>query len=282
MKTAAIESAVELAAGRLYALGQVEPLDGRLTWVPRDERGYQPFNAYLLLEGRSALLVDPGVPKHAATVIRQLKELLPKDATLDVFMTRSELDCGASIRAISQAVPVGTLYGGGAPANPFAGLGWLTYAMNDDPDDYDMRPPYGLSRCPVGQSLELGPDRRLEVVQAPIKVLAAYWAYDSATRTLFTSDVFGHGVLREAGEPRVARTAGSRDDIARHLFTKFDWLLQADATATLGMLDDTFSQRPVEAIAPDRGAVISGADAVREAYETVRDLIVTRGGSQAP
>jgi flavorubredoxin len=283
--TATSASAVELAPGSLYALGEVEPLDGRLTWVPRDERGYLPFNAYLLVEGTRALLVDAGVTKHAPTLLRQLDEILPPDATLDLFLTRSELDCGSAVRAIAEARRIGTLYGGGVLANPFAGLGWVAYVMNDDPDDYRLYPDYQLARCPVGQALDLGSGPRFEVVQAAIKVLAAYWAYDRSTRTLFTSDVFGHGVLKEPDGPRVVHTAaeaGDREQIARHLFTKFEWLLQADTAVTLQLLDSAFTQRPIDRIAPDRGQIIAGEDAVREVYETVRDLIVTRGGSEAP
>jgi flavorubredoxin len=278
-------TAVEIVPSKLYALGEIERLDGRISWVPRDERGYQWFNTYLLIEGRHALVVDPGVAKHCETILRQLGELLPRDPLLDVYVTRTELDCGENVRAIASSFPVRKLYSGGILANPFAGIGIIYYASSSDPDDTAVDPPYAMERCPVGASIQLGPARRLEVVNAALRVLACYWLYDTGTATLFTSDGFGHATSTDRDGPRVVRTAsetGDRRKVERHLFMKFDWLLEADTAYQLSALDKAFNDRRVDRIAPDHGAIIEGADLVRAQYETVRALIVERGGTKAP
>src|SRR3954447_6772610 len=63
---------ITLVASRLYGLGGMAALDGRVSWAPQNARGYQPVNCYLLVEAERALLIDTGLPVHLSQVTEQL------------------------------------------------------------------------------------------------------------------------------------------------------------------------------------------------------------------
>ena len=52
--------AVELIPDQLYRIGAMMPLDGRISWVPPDVRGFQPANSFVVLDGLNATLIDTG------------------------------------------------------------------------------------------------------------------------------------------------------------------------------------------------------------------------------
>jgi flavorubredoxin len=278
------DSAVELIPDKLYALGDVELLDGRISWVPADWHGYQSINCYLLLEGKQALLVESGVPRHRSTILKQLKSLLPAEYSLSIYVTRIELDCCGNVGAISEAFSVSKLYYGGAVASPFQPIEFVAYAPRTDPHDAAVSDKkFVVEYTPKGQSIPLGAHRRLEVVPPGIRLLATAWGYDTGTGALFSSDTFGHVTLSERNASRIIDTpadVGTLEDIGKYLYTKFEWLLDADTSITLRNLDSVFEQRQVQIIAPTHGCILRGRDTVKASYEALRALLLVRAGSE--
>ncbi len=246
---------LELVPGRLFALGGTIPLDGRVTWVPADARGWQPAQCYLALGGNSALLIDTGLKYHESQVISQLRELLPRDTKLSIFLTRSEFDCTGNFGAVLAAFEVDSLYTGGT-TNPFDAFADMT-AMPDM-----WRKKVELSRTPVGDVIPLDESGRWLVLAPALRTLATFWAYDSETRTLFSSDVFGHTIL-DAPDRRPV-IDDPRDDtvsyeqLRDHLLSKFFWLRLARTRKIEADIRGLFERYPIENVAPAHGCVLRG------------------------
>jgi flavorubredoxin len=246
---------LELVPGKLFALGGTIQLDGRVTWVPADAHGWQPAQCYLALGGDSALLIDTGLKHHEAAVLSQLHELLPRGTRLSIFLTRSEFDCTGNFGAVLAAFEVDSLYTGGT-TNPFDAFADMT-AMPDA-----WRKKVELSRTPVGDAIPFDESGRWLVLAPALRTLATFWAYDTETRTLFSSDVFGHTTLEAAdGRPVIddpqADTV-SYEQVREHLLSKFFWLRLARTRKIEADIRELFKRYPIEIIAPAHGCVLRG------------------------
>ncbi len=251
--------AVGLVPGRLFLLGDSVPLDGRVSWVPADVRGWQPVNTYLLKEGDAHLVIDPGVYAHRAAVGSQLEELVTPGATVSIFLTRAEPDATGNIGEVASRFAVHRLYAGGGP-NPFDAF---EAASLMDPASRGER--VQMERMPPGYHVPVGGERDVEVMRPAIRLLATWWGYDRLTRTLFSSDSFGHTVQAGRGDPRVLKSGDDdpQDDVGtikKHLLAKFGWLASARTNAIVENLREVFIGREIERIAPGHGLVIEGRD----------------------
>src|SRR5689334_17897499 len=74
-----------LAEGKLYALQNPFPLDGRVSAYPGSARGFSVANSYLLREGDAALLVAPSFGMDEPTIRLQLDTLRRNWITLMLF-----------------------------------------------------------------------------------------------------------------------------------------------------------------------------------------------------
>jgi flavorubredoxin len=253
---------VELVPDRLYRLGAMMPLDGRISWVPRDLRGYQPANCYLVLDGLDATLIDTGPKLYEDEIVPQLREVLPAGAHLTVFVTRLEPEGLGNIGPIQAAVGIDHIITGGIP-NMFD-------AWNDIPGFVQMWSSRGdwlgdrtfMERVATGEPIPMGSAGRLLVVAAPLRILATFWIYDRVTRTLFTTDVFGHTSVRRPTDP-VVRTSPDEDDTTyesarAHVLAKFPWVAYADTEQIDRRATAIFAGHPVETIAPMHGCVLRG------------------------
>lgn len=247
--------ALELVPGRVYSLGAAIPLDGRVSWVPADARGFQASHAHLLLEGQQALLYDTGVEAVGPAVLRQLAELVPVGSPLTVIVSRPEFDCSGSMAELARRY---RLSGGGV--YDFGRVG-LTSLRFDTPSG-------GLE---PGTRIELSPGRRIFCVPAPIRMLMTRWLYDEATRTLFTADAFTHGIAPTPAWARVLSDPAppSVDEVAEHLAAKFWWLRHLRSQHVGDAVEQLFRRHQVEAIAPSYGAVIKGRAAVAAHVQAV-------------
>ena len=258
---------VELVPGRLFALGGTIPLDGRVTWVPANSRGWQPAQCYLALDGGSALLVDTGLKYHESLVLAQLRELLPAGARLSMFLTRSEFDCTGNFGAVMASFEVGNLYTGGA-TNPFDAFADMTAL----PDTFRKR--VELSRTPVGEPMPFDESGRWMVMAPALRTLATFWAYNSETRTLFSSDVFGHTLALGPDGPRVIDSVASDpttyEQVRDHVLSKFFWLRFARTRKIEADITSIFERHEIEIIAPSHGCVLAG----RAVVERHRDMVL--------
>lgn len=246
--------------GQLYLLGDSIELDGRITWVPSAARGWQPINTYLLREGGSLLIIDPGVYAHRAVLGEQLESLVPKGAGLSIFLTRAEPDVTGNIGEIASRFAVHRLYAGGGP-NPFDAF---EAASLLDPQNRGER--VQVERMPPGFRVPLGAGREVEVLRPAIRLLATWWLYDAATRTLFSSDSFGHTVQARRDSPRVLWNGAPAQDgvesVKEHVLAKFGWLAAARTDEVVSNFRAMFEGRDIERIAPGHGLVIEGREMV--------------------
>jgi flavorubredoxin len=257
---------VELAPGRLYALGGPVEVDGRISWLPSELRGYQPLNCFLLIEGRKALLVDTGVPLLGELILKQLSTLVRPGSPLTIFLTRAELECMGNLGAVSGAYSVRRMYSGGG-ANPFDAF--------DYANDFQRGRKVQLLRKPKGYAVPLGTSRKLVVITPRLRLLATFWAYDTGTGTLFTSDSFGLTMIRDAAGPRVLDTMRSDDTVGalrNTLFAKFGWLKAANTTTLRADLAEIFSEHQVERIAPSHGCILQER-AVSGHYQALMEIL---------
>jgi flavorubredoxin len=212
-----------------------------------------------------ALMVDTGVAYHEELILEQLQVVLPADRPLNLFVTRSELECVGNLRALSEAVELAAVYTGGNP-NPF--------------DAFDSVGSLGSGRrVPVirvasGSRLDLGGTAQLEVLVPSLRILATYWAYDPTTRTLFTSDSFGHTMSDSGSQDRVQDSPVLDRARARELMlAKFGWLTDADTSALKDDLHRIFHEHDIEVIAPTHGLVLRGREVVKEHLDFVLSVL---------
>ncbi len=185
------EGILELVPEKLYRLGGIVEADPRISWLPPGREGYEPINAYLLLEGYRAVLIDTGVTLHGDLIVEQLRELLPPDPVLSVFLTRIEMDCISNLHRVAEAFPIESVHAGGA-SNPFD--------FFDDLESSAIATRSArLERIAGDGTLALSDTRMMRVLKTKLRLLSTTWAFDEATGTLFTSDSFGYVGLAEAG-----------------------------------------------------------------------------------
>ena len=107
--------------------------------------------------------------------------------------------------------------------------------------------------------------RTLKVIGAPLRLLSTFWGYDAATRTLFTSDAFGHNLMQTPTDSWVVDASNdttSYEQVRDHLVGKFDWLASAHTEKLCVQLRELFATYEVETIAPQLGRIISGRETV--------------------
>lgn len=262
---------VEIVPGKLFALGDTVQNDGRITWAPPAGGGHEPIVSYLLLEEGRALLVDAGVAAHEAQIRAQLQRVIGADTELGVFCTRFEPDCLSNLGPILAEFNVVSIFGGGV-SNPFD-------FFDDVSGQEQMREDHAIEivRKLPGDWMEITPERQVQLVSTNLRVLSTTWLFDERTGALFTSDALGYenletpgfaGLLRDNGSPEV-----DIDRAASRLFTKLDWLLEADTTPFLRNFEELFETRDVRIIAPAHGRVAVGPDAVAAYRDTTRRLL---------
>jgi flavorubredoxin len=268
---------VELVPSRLYVLGGRLQLDEKISWAPWSAWGrWQPMNSFLIREDDQALLVDPGLNCFADLIVDQLASILPPGSSLGLYVTRPEMDTFGGLPKIAEQYEIGALYAGGS--NPFDAFDYLTTAA---PSRRAER--IGLLRFEAGSDIPIKGDRGVTVIRPSIRVLITHWGYDAATETLFTSDAFGHGTTGNPSESRIMDDAGgcNIEAVRDHLFTKFWWLRHAGANAAMVWSDFAalFDRYTITTIAPSRGRVIHGRNAVEEHYRLAEEVFrdIARG-----
>lgn len=270
--------AAEIVPGRLYALGGTVPVDGRISWLPPSAKGHESLNAYLLLGDEHAVLVDTGVAHHRDLVLAQLHELLPAGRPLAVFLTRAEADCLTNLDAIVKAFAITEVYAGGVH-NPFDFFDEiLDQAARDE-----LLQSYALQvvRKEPGERITLGPDRELVILGAPVRLLTTFWAYDTGTGAMFTSDSFGHLQCRDP-QARVldeASPGAPPDGLREWLLTKFDWFVGADTAPVRSQLTAIFGAHDTQILAPVHGRVIHGEAIVRAQVERLDQVLADVGAA---
>jgi len=127
-------------------------------------------------------------------------------------------------------------------------------------------------------TIEVGKQGRpIEVMQAPIRLIATRWLYDGLTRTLFSSDLFTHvwrdrvhGPWIVADEPDTTTGRGLRSFM---LNTRYWWLEGAPTDAIRRGIDAIFDKYDIETIAPGYGCILRGRDVVARHYRMLDEFL---------
>ena len=174
-----------LAAGKLYALQHSYALDGRVSFYPASARGFSVANSYLLKEPDAAMLIDTGFGKDEPAIRAEVESLIAPGQPLSMFPLRlNEFMSINNVESFAGHFNVETCY----TSNIDAAL-WFDFgAKAEGRDTLKSMKVTAVSRA---DTIALGKGGRLiDVMNAPIRLIATRWLYDHATKTLFSSDLF--------------------------------------------------------------------------------------------
>jgi flavorubredoxin len=264
--------------GRLHALSNPYEIDGRVSWHPRGTRGFAPMNCYLLDAGGRALLIDTGITVHRAALLAQLDRVLPEGTPLTVLHTRlGEYNTLCNTPAVVERFAVEEVCGAHVNAELWTdfesheGAGAEPYAHAID----------GVRVRVLENDQTLAVDaagaRRLQVFVAALRLLPTHWAYDEATATLFTSDMFTHVCRPDAGGKWVVTEADddtTLETVREHLVgTRYWWLPEAASGEIAAGLAEVFERHRVERIAPGYGCILDGPEVVERHLAMVQEVL---------
>jgi len=262
-----------LADGRLYALQNPFILDGRVSSYPASARGFSVANSYLLAEPDAAMLIDTGFGKDEPTIRAQIESLIAPGLPLSLFPLRlNEFMSINNVETFAGHFNVETCY----TSNIDAAL-WFDFgAQADGRDALASMKVTAVTRADV---INLGVGgRAIDVMNAPIRLIATRWLYDRATRTLFSSDLFTH-VWRDAETGPWIVTDADNDPTSLAemrsfmLNTRYWWLEGAPTDAIRRGIDKVFDTYDVETIAPGYGAILRGRNVVERHYRMLDEFL---------
>jgi flavorubredoxin len=259
--------------GKLYALQNPFALDGRVSAYPASTRGFSVANSYLIAEPDAAMLIDTGFGKDEPVIRAQIESLIAPGLPLSLFPLRlNEFMSINNVETFAGHFNVETCY----TSNIDAAL-WFDFgAKSDGRDVLASMKITAVSRSDV---IKLGASRRaIDVMNAPIRLIATRWLYDWATRTLFSSDLFTH-LSREAETgPWVVTEAdndptSTRDVRSFMLNTRYWWLEGAPTDAIRRGIGNVFDKYDIETIAPGYGCILRGRNVVERHYRMLDDFL---------
>src|ERR1700684_2319180 len=262
-----------LADDQLYALQNPFALDGRVSAYAASARGFSVANSYLLTQPDAAVLIDTGFGKDEPTIRAQIESLIAPRLPLSMFPLRlNEFMSINNVESFAGHFNVETCY----TSNIDAAL-WFDFGAKTDGRDIlkSMRV-YAVTRA---DTIALGNgSRAIEVMQAPIRLIATRWLYDRATRTLFSSDMFTHVWRDTATGPWIVTDADNdstslRDVRSFMLNTRYWWLEGAPTDTLRRGIGNVFDKYDIECIAPGYGCILRGRNVVARHYQMLDEFL---------
>jgi len=262
-----------LADNRLYALQNPFALDGRVSSYPASARGFSVANSYLLMQPDAAMLIDTGFGKDEAVIRAQIESLIAPGLPLSMFPLRlNEFMSINNVESFARHFHVETCY----TSNIDAAL-WFDFGT--EAEGRDILKSMRVTAVTRADTIQLGEGgRAIDVMQAPIRLIATRWLYDRATQTLFSSDMFTH-IWRdtETGPWIVTETDNDsksmRDIRSFMLNTRYWWLEGAPTDSIRRGIDAIFDKYEVETIAPGYGCILRGRKVVARHYRLVDEFL---------
>jgi hypothetical protein len=261
-----------LAEGKLYALQHPYALDGRVSSYPASARGFSVANSYLLTQTDAAMLIDTGFGKDEPAIRGQIEALIAPGLPLSLFPLRlNEFMSINNVESFAGHFNVEQCY----TSNVDAAL-WFDFgAKADGRNILESMKVVAVTRS---DTIDLGKQgRSIDVMQAPIRLIATRWLYDRATRTLFTSDMFTHVWRARANGPWIVTddndTTTERELRSFMLNTRYWWLEGAPTDSIRRGIDDVFDRYDVETIAPGYGCILRGRKVVARHYQMLDDIL---------
>ncbi|NLT07624.1 MAG: MBL fold metallo-hydrolase [Solirubrobacterales bacterium] len=271
---------LELEPGRLAALINLYPVDGRVSWHAPSARGLAPMNCYLLTAGDRALLCDTGLTIHRDALLAQVDAAVPAERELSVLLLRQgEFDAMCNLPPLVKHRPVQTIYGQYADAPEWADIHTAPELRMSD--EFPGKPPTIVPENGETIAVDGAGERRLDIFVPALRLLGTYWAFDHQTGTLFSSDSFSYAIRPDASGPWLVTADDdpiAAADVEEHLLgTRYWWLPGADVAAIRADLAAIWDRYDIQRIAPGFGCVLEGR-AIAERHWTMVDEIVGRLG----
>ena len=193
-----------LADNRLYALQNPFALDGRVSSYPASARGFSVANSYLLMQPDAAMLIDTGFGKDEAVIRAQIESLIAPGLPLSMFPLRlNEFMSINNVESFARHFHVETCY----TSNIDAAL-WFDFGT--EAEGRDILKSMRVTAVTRADTIQLGEGgRAIDVMQAPIRLIATRWLYDRATQ--FVTPLRGDREIAAAAQVgfNVARTLHS-------------------------------------------------------------------------
>src|SRR5262245_36392411 len=256
---------------KLYALQNTFALDGRVSCYAASARGFSVANSYLLRESDAAMLIDTGFGKDEPVIRAQIEALIAPGSPLSLFPLRlNEFMSINNVASFAGHFNVDTCY----TSNIDAAL-WFDFGA----ESRDILESMKVTAVTRSDTIKLGAHgREIDVMQAPIRLIATRWLYDRATKTLFSSDMFTH-VWRdgERGPWIVTETdndATSPGDVRSFMLnTRYWWLEGAPTDKIRRDTCEIFATYEIETIAPGYGCILRGSNTVARHYRMLDDFL---------
>ncbi len=262
---------VELKEGKVYALHNTFPLDGRISAYPISARGHSVSNCYLLKEDNGALLLDTGYAAHEAEILMQLESILEPTTPLIMLPLRiNEFMSVGNAMAIAKRFNVVECLAPVPEIND-----WLEFEALEPGGRNNGNPVLSTTILKPLHPIELG-DRYIEVMNAPIRLISTRWIYDAATRTLFSSDMFSHLWAEKTEGPWIL----DEDEVTTTSFvrsfllnTRYWWLEGARTDSIRKGIAEVFERYDIETIAPGYGAILHGRHLVEQQFAVLDEVL---------
>jgi hypothetical protein len=262
-----------LTDGRLYALQNPFALDGRVSAYPARARGFSVANSYLLTQPDAAMLIDTGFGKDEPAIRAQIEQLIAPGLPFSMFPLRlNEFMSINNVESFAGHFNVETCY----TSNVDAAL-WFDFgAKAEGRDILSSMKVTAVTRADTIRLGKLG--REIDVMQAPIRLIATRWLYDRATRTLFSSDLFTHLWRERATGPWVVTDADNdpttTGDIRSFMLnTRYWWLEGAPTDSIRRGIAEVFDKYDIETIAPGYGCILRGRNVVARHYAMLDEFL---------
>jgi hypothetical protein len=262
-----------LADGALYALQHPYALDGRVSFYPASARGFSVANCYLLREPDAAMLIDTGFGKDEPAIRAQIEQLITPGLRLSLFPLRlNEFMSINNVESFAGHFNVEACY----TSNIDAAL-WFDFGARAE--GRDILQSMKVTAVSRADNIRLGSnDRAIDVMQAPIRLIATRWLYDRATRTLFSSDLFSHVWRDRATGPWIVTESDndstSLSDLRSFMLnTRYWWLEGAPTDSIRRGIAKVFDKYDIETIAPGYGCILRGRNLVARHYRMLDEFL---------
>ncbi len=269
-----------LDQGKLYALQNPFALDGRVSSYPASARGYSVANSYLITQRDAAMLIDTGFGKDEPAIRAQVESLIAPGLPLSLFPLRlNEFMSINNVEAFAGHFNVETCY----TSNVDAAL-WFDFGAKAN--GRSILESMKVTAVTRADTIRLEQrDRAIDVMQAPIRLIATRWLYDRATRTLFSSDMFTHVWRARENGPWIVTDEDDRTS-ARELRsfllnTRYWWLEGAPTGSIRRGIAEVFEKCDVETIAPGYGCILHGRAVVARHVAMLDELLASLDKSVA-
>ena len=266
--------------GKLYALQNPFALDGRVSSYPASARGYSVANSYLITQSDAAMLIDTGFGKDEPAIRAQVESLIAPNLPLSLFPLRlNEFMSINNVESFAGHFNVETCY----TSNVDAAL-WFDFGAKAN--GRSILESMKVTAVTRADTIRLGQrDRAIDVMQAPIRLIATRWLYDRATRTLFSSDMFTHVWRARENGPWIVTDADDRTS-ARELRsfllnTRYWWLEGAPTGSIRRGIAEVFEKCDVETIAPGYGCILHGRAVVARHVAMLDEVLASLDKSVA-